>query len=86
MKVTQVKSCLVLHNTRKSNWLNGFIKHEARGTGRQAGKNTAEVTQGSASFTGSVSGGVGVEMETRVGVRVAGLEFTNKLSVTITGW
>lgn len=37
-------------------------------------------------FTGSLSDRLGVEMETGVGVRVAGLDSTNKLSVTITGW
>lgn len=47
---------------------------------------TAETTQGLASFTGSDSNEVGVEMETRVGVRVAGLDSTNRLSVTIPGW
>lgn len=64
------------------------LKRHVRGTGRQAGggENTAHITHGSASFTGSVSDGVGVEMETGVGVRVAGLDSTNKLSVTITGW
>lgn len=64
------------------------MKHDVRGTGRQArgGENTAKITQGSVSFTGSVSDRVGVEMETGVGVRVAGLDSTNKLSVTITGW
>lgn len=64
------------------------FKHDVREAGRQAGGkgNTANITQGSASFTGSVSDGVGVEMETGVGVRVAGLDSTNKLSVTITGW
>lgn len=64
------------------------LRCDVRGTGRQArgGKNTANVTQGLASFTGSVSDGVGVEMETGVGVRVAGLDSTNKLSVTNTGW
>lgn len=33
-------------------------------------------------FTGSVSDG----METGVGVRVTGLDFTDRLSITITGW
>lgn len=56
--------------------------------GRRGGArgNTANITRGSASFTGSVSEGAGVEMETGVGVRVAGLDSTDKLSVTITGW
>lgn len=68
-----------------------FLKHDeeqVRGTGRQAGEGeyTAKITQGSASFTGSVSNGMGDEMETGVGVRVAGLDSTNKLSVTISGW
>lgn len=64
------------------------LKPDIRGSRRQAGagENTANVTQGSASFTGSVSDGVGVEMETGVGVRFAGLDLTNKLSVTIAGW
>lgn len=64
------------------------VKPDLRGAGRQAGggENTAKVTQGSASFTGSVSRGAGVETETGVGVRVAGLDSTNRLSVTITGW
>lgn len=63
------------------------LRCDVRGTGRQkrGRKKTANVTQGLASFTGSVSDS-SVEMETGVGVRVVGLGSTNKLSVTITGW
>lgn len=59
---------------------------EEQGGGRGEGENTANITQGSASFTGSVSGGVGVGMGTGLGVRVAGLDSTDKLSVIFTGW
>lgn len=64
------------------------LKHDVKGPGWQAGggDNTAKTTQGSASFTGSVSDKVGVETEMGVGVRVAGLDSTNRLSVAITGW
>lgn len=46
-----------------------------------------KITQGSASFTGSVSATVSEgSMETGVGVLVAGRDSTIKLSVNITGW
>ena len=62
-----------------------FLNSDVRETRRPGGREyTANVKQGSASFTGSVSDGVG--FETGVVVRVAGLDLTNKLSVTITGW
>lgn len=73
----------------KSKWImQAFLKHDVRVSERQVeeGESIAKITRRSASFTGSASGSVGVVTETGVGVWVVGLDSTNKLSVTITGW
>lgn len=81
MQKPEISFHLLLKRMRKIKTV--IISWQNSGRQEEARNNTNHT--GSASFTGSVSDRVGVELVTGVGVRVAGLDSTNKLSDTNNG-